>query len=113
MLKRVFVYGTLKKGFGNHRLLENAKYVGEAETVFPVYTMFDIGSFPGVVQGGETMIKGEVYDVNDEEFANLDRLEGYPSMYTREEIDTTKGKAWMYLWNYDTNNLGILTTGEW
>jgi gamma-glutamylcyclotransferase (GGCT)/AIG2-like uncharacterized protein YtfP len=30
----VFVYGTLKKGYGNHRLLENSKFIGNAKVRF-------------------------------------------------------------------------------
>ncbi|WP_457623862.1 gamma-glutamylcyclotransferase, partial [Persephonella sp.] len=32
MKSLIFVYGTLRKGFGNHRLLENAEFLGIGRT---------------------------------------------------------------------------------
>ena len=77
----VFVYGSLKKGFGNHHLLEDAEYVGKAETVSSNYTMYNLGAFPGVKEGGTTCITGEVYKVTDDELVRLHRLEGHPTFY--------------------------------
>ena len=77
----VFVYGSLKKGFGNHHLLEDAEYVGKAETVSNDYTMYNLGAFPGVKEGGTTCITGEVYRVTDAELVRLHRLEGHPTFY--------------------------------
>ena len=62
---RVFVYGTLLSGFGNHaRLLAGrSKMIGEAQT-YAEYTMVSLGGFPGVIEGGDTSIQGEVYEVD-------------------------------------------------
>ena len=87
-MHRVFVYGTLKRGFRNHRFLENADFVGKAYTV-AAYRMLD-GRFPVLRDGGPNLkqIGGEVYDVDDRTLAQLDDLEDVASgMYDREEID--------------------------
>lgn len=87
-LTPVFVYGTLKKGFSNHRFLEKETYLGKATSVASNYTLRDGGSFPymtiapyGVTDCGQ--VSGEVYAVDAFTMAHLDRLEGNGSFYTR------------------------------
>ena len=113
MSHKVFVYGTLKAGFGNHRLLTNAKFLGDAKTPAN-YTMYSTGGFPAVIKQGDTVITGEIYEVTDEEFKRLDSLEGYPSMYTREQIELQDSDEtpWIYLWNYATD-MPVVPDGVW
>jgi gamma-glutamylcyclotransferase (GGCT)/AIG2-like uncharacterized protein YtfP len=117
MTDLVFVYGSLKRGFHNHGILEgsNARFRGNHKTEAN-YTMYSLGSFPGVVQGGETSIRGEVYEVDS--LKSLDTLEGYPSFYTRIKIDTRWGPVWMYiLLKEDRGRMllqdRIITSGVW
>ena len=94
---RVVVYGSLKSGFGNHKWhLGKARRLRDCETL-PVYSLFSLGSFPGVIKGGKTSIQLEMYEVNEEELRSLDALEGNGSFYTREVITTSEGDAWIYL----------------
>src|SRR3954464_9788743 len=84
----VFVYGTLKKGYGNNRLLTNAEFVGNFATE-PNYRIFCNGSFPYLIQVGEgsgVSVEGEIYKVSDQELARCDRLEGHPEMYERKPV---------------------------
>ena len=74
-MTKVFVYGTLLSGFGNNRLLEGQPFLGPAKTK-PEFTLVNVGSFPGLVEGGKTAILGEVYEVDNKCLAQLDRLEG-------------------------------------
>jgi len=93
----VFVYGSLKKGYHNHNYhLDNSIHLGTAETL-PQYTLFSLGSYPGVIKDGIHSIKGEMYEVNEDQLENLDMLEGHPGYYKREVIETSEGKAWIYL----------------
>ena len=94
--KLCFVYGSLLKGLGNHRVIEGGKLLGEHVTE-DKFTMLNLGAFPGVTEKGTTKIRGEVYEITDAIFERLDRLEGYPSFYGRKKIDTAFGKAWIYL----------------
>lgn len=72
----VFVYGTLKNGYGNNRLLLGETFIGEAVTIPHEYTMID-GGFPYVLLGGVFHIKGELWAVeNDDTLLSLDALEG-------------------------------------
>lgn len=81
----VFVYGTLKKGYGNNRLLQNAKFIDGGVTLTP-YDLRDLGAYPVVVDRKRARIAGEVYDVTREELQRLDGLEGYPNMYGRKKV---------------------------
>ena len=94
--KLAFVYGSLLEGFGNHQIISDAKFLGEHVTDAK-YSLLNLGSFPGVLENGDTSIVGEVYEVTDEIFARLDMLEGYPTFYGRKQIKTAYGDAWIYL----------------
>lgn len=113
---KVFVYGTLKQGQGNHSVLDGAPFIEETETV-KSYDMLHLGGYPGVIEGvtGEgTTIKGEVYEV--EGLDRLDMLEGYPSLYYREEVELANGDtAWMYLYNRmdDAFDYQTIPNGVW
>lgn len=102
-----FVYGTLKRGHGNNRILaesKTAKYIEDASTNSS-YTMVSLGGFPGVTYGGNTSIKGEIWSVSDEETkTRLDRLEGYrvgdsSSLYFKRKIKIGKRLVNIYLFN--------------
>lgn|SRR5574343_1090304 len=87
----VFVYGSLKSGFHNHRLLKDSKFVGHAVTK-EKYTMYSYGSFPSVTEEPEYNIHGEIYEITPETLKSLDRLEGYNpesshNFYERKTID--------------------------
>ena len=85
----VFTYGTLKKGFHNHYLLEDSKFIGEAVTKnkYGLYPSV-CGSFPFALKSkNDIEIIGEVYDVDNYTLARLDALEGYPVLYLKEEIE--------------------------
>lgn len=105
MLHKLFVYGSLKQGFGNHELLENSKYLGSYDTSDANYLMISLGSYPGVIeldgQDNHHYILGEVYEVDDITLAMIDRLEGNGQFYTRKIVqlyDTDHSfDAWMYL----------------
>lgn len=101
----VFVYGTLKDGFSNNRLLSAADFVGRGCTVKP-YVMMDTGGFPVVFQEtAKANVAGEVYEVDGQTLKALDRLEGHPSFFERREVtvdieDTgVQQTCWMYFGN--------------
>ena len=67
------------------------------------FEMYDLGSFPGIVQGNEK-VKGELFAVTSAGLADLDRLEGNGSLYNRKwtEVSTDEGKkipAYVYIYN--------------
>lgn len=95
---RVFVYGTLKNGHGNHRLLASSKFLGRSY-IEGRYKMLSMGGFPGLVAAAtlpECRISGEVYQVSEEVFQALDYLEGHPRFYERMKVPTQYKNAWAY-----------------
>jgi len=110
--ERVFVYGTLRRGEPNHPLLKRGCLLGE-HRAGPGFVMVDLGTYPGVVRGGEGIVKGEVYRVDRGTLQRLDRLEEYPVVYTREQIDTPFGRAWIYLHRHARGRRGVIASGDW
>lgn len=111
---KVFVYGTLRMGEGNHRLMVGrAKFL--TETTMPGLKMYNLGYCPGVKEEGNGKIVGELFEVTDETLpASLDRLEGYPRLYDRKKIMTEAGfEAWVYIFNHDLSGESAIKTGDW
>ncbi len=72
----IFVYGTLRRGFGNHSFLNQSTFKGTATTV-EKFTMFCSGQIPFVSRSQAiSNIVGEVYEVDEHTLRNLDALEG-------------------------------------
>ena len=94
----VFVYGTLKSKNKIRGLdqFPGAEFVSAAITTDRIYTMYDMGAFPAVTEHGDRNIVGEVWNVDGDTFDQLDAIEGYPTFYTRKEVHTSAGEAWMY-----------------
>ena len=95
---KVFVYGSLKRGNNvrGMQFFQGAIRVGQAQTTAGIYSMLDLGSFPGVTLDGKHDINGEVYIIDEQILSQLDAIEGYPDFYDRTEVETTEGKALMY-----------------
>jgi gamma-glutamylaminecyclotransferase len=109
-MHKVFVYGTLKRGHGNHRLLEGSVFLGRDTLRTPGHFV-SLGGFPGLVRTRDDLVQctravpgrqvgGEVYAVDDATLARLDRLEGHPQFYERREVIVSGGMdgqtAWVY-----------------
>jgi gamma-glutamylcyclotransferase (GGCT)/AIG2-like uncharacterized protein YtfP len=69
----LFVYGTLLVGEPNHSRLGGCKPLSSAVSE-PRYTLVDLGPYPALLQGGNTAIAGELYDVD---VALLDELDAF------------------------------------
>jgi gamma-glutamylaminecyclotransferase len=95
----LFVYGTLKRGQRNHRLLADQRFVGPAVTA-PCFRLYDLGPYPGMAfdeSGGA--VRGELFAVSDCCVGELDDFEGVPDLFTRERIELADGTtAWAYLY---------------
>lgn len=93
----VFVYGSLKRGFENHALLEGCEMITRTRTKKKSYQMISLESFPAVMLDGKNAIEGELYSVDMMTLAYLDMLEGNGYLYERKLVELKSGhKAWMY-----------------
>lgn len=105
----VFVYGTLRKGFGNHYLLEDSELVGQGHTARSFALYADV--IPYAFKDEEICpIKGEVYRVDEESLRDLDALEGHPRWYKREKTEVIlegdgRREAWMYFFPHRQGRL--------
>lgn len=107
-MQRVFVYGTLKRGFPND--------ITDIMTVSCLGRFVTVNAFPLVVGGswfspylipepGEgRRVAGEIFEVDDRQLAELDRMEGthLPNGYHRDRVEVTaeSGGASSEAWTY-------------
>jgi gamma-glutamylcyclotransferase (GGCT)/AIG2-like uncharacterized protein YtfP len=89
----IAVYGTLRKGWGNHRLIADAEFVGKGKTKedlvltqsgIPYVSRQKVGNpdYPA------SKVTVEIYRVTDPWMMNsLDSLEGHPEWYFRSPVE--------------------------
>lgn len=125
---KIFVYGTLRKGYCNHYFLEeDTDYIGKAISV----DLYKMTAREYIIRGGrkravpfvcktpEVNITGEIYEVSNNTLKLMDRLENHPYWYVREEvefelIDEEKAegesrivKAWIYFNEMDKGEIDV------
>lgn len=94
-LVKIFVYGTLKRGFANHYLLENnfdgaASFItkGHTKEAFPLVVGTDAYiPFMLPLKGQGKQVYGEIYEVNRNVLSLLDDLEDHPTWYKRSPCE--------------------------
>jgi len=110
---RIFVYGTLRKGFGLNPYMNAFKYLGVG--ILKDFDMYSNGSFPMIVKGSGEVV-GEVYEIENgvNEINLLDRIE---SAYTRTKVKVKLNNALTdaetYVYNGDVTNLKKIESGNW
>lgn len=106
----VAVYGTLKRGFHNHKIIADAEYLGDDK--LDGIALYLLEFFPGAkyVEGKRAFV--EIFRLTEEYQLNLmDYLEGYDphdpegSLYKREVVKTKYGEAYIYIFNGDVDGL--------
>lgn len=121
---KLFVYGTLKKGFINHSCLgTDAKFLGPATIVG--FELRDNGVYPYAFRSNTSFAKGELYEISPVSFKRCDLLEGYPHHYNRsnvpvyfldEENEEHYTQAWVYHAEdsrLNRNNYNLVINNEW
>ena len=110
---RIFVYGTLRKGFGLNPYMDNFKYLGVG--ILKNFDMYSNGYFPMIKKGSGEII-GEVYEIEggENEINVLDQIE---SAYTRTKVKVKLNnvliKAETYVYNGTIANLKPIKSGNW
>lgn len=124
----VAVYGTLRRGQRNHRLLDGATILGVA---FIEGTLHDVPrnphrpyAYPALLLHPAARVTVELYRLaNDDMLARLDALERYDaadesaSQYVRRRVRILEGPishAWAYVHNGPPHELGeLIESGDW
>jgi gamma-glutamylcyclotransferase (GGCT)/AIG2-like uncharacterized protein YtfP len=124
----IAVYGTLRRGQRNHRLLAGAEFLGAG---FVSGALFDMPrtllreyAYPALVESSDGRVAVEVYRLaSDEMLAALDALEQYNpsdeagSEYLRRTVDVFEcsvSRAYAYLYHGARDELGDpIATGDW
>ena len=103
-MAKLFVYGTLKRGYSRSAVLLQETFLGTARTVAR-YRMYDCGDYPGLVEslGGQS-IEGELWEVSPECLKRLDEIEGVGiGLYKRVKVQlkpphqTVEVETYLYL----------------
>ena len=118
---KLFVYGTLKRGFCRHRYLAGQRYLGQARTV-PRYHMYCLGEYPGLIESPDGVaIEGEMWEIDDRCLQTLDAVEEVPVQYSREVAELEGdgiGKVETYVYRLSIDGLAdcgtcwITSSGE-
>lgn len=85
---KLFVYGTLKKGFHNHDYYlgeGKSRFLGDAVTDSS-FTLY-IEALPFLVrEASDGPVEGELYEIDEDTLYEIDGLEGHPRVYKREFV---------------------------
>lgn len=111
----VFVYGTLRQGESNERVMAQAGglFLFPMRT-YPTYTMYSLGYFPAVARKGHTEILGELWKVDT--LKPLDYLEGHPTFYERklDKFPNFRYPVWVYrMDNIEKPHTSVVESGIW
>ena len=115
MFFKLFVYGTLKRGFRLHSFLKKARYLGEA--TLSGFKMYDLGWYPAIVPG-KGCVQGELYEVDWKTLLLIDEVEEEGEEYRREllEVELEDGRrleAFVYVYLGDVSERLEVKSGRW
>ena len=88
---RLFVYGTLKRGFPAAHILRDATFESLAITA-DGFALYDMGAYPALVRASSGIVRGESFALPRELLAVLDEYEGVPDLYERQLVTLSDGR---------------------
>lgn len=99
---KLIVYGTLREGFGNHRLIRHCNRLNDG-FIQPGYGLF-INGLPYLVEDVDGPgCFGEIYEIDKNTLRRCDDLENHPHWYCRKlvnviTIDGETVRCWAYIY---------------
>ena len=113
--KLICVYGSLRAGKGNNRLLRDSELLS-TEVINIPYRMVSLGGFPGLIPSDENHdIVVEIWEVNDYTYRSVECLEGFPSFYQKALVPTSLGEVEVYVLESPRYQSGYdaVESGDW
>jgi len=111
----VAVYGTLKRGGGNHPSLLHSPFLGPVQ--LQGLRLFHLGDYPMAVRCADpaATVMAELYAVSSAVLAQLDGLEDHPREYERQLLTLVdRRRAWVYLGRpAQVGGFPLLADGVW
>ena len=113
---KLIVYGTLMSGERNHHFCQNAVSLTPCTITG---TLYDTGySFPAFMPEGDGVVNAELIEIPLADWADVDRLEGYPRLYDRQLLQATladggKTTGWIYIMNTLPPMAKVIESGSW
>ena len=107
----IFVYGTLMKNHRNHHYLTEAVLIDKC--IIENYALYELGSYPGIVPAANSMVLGELYQVEPGTLEILDKLENEGSEYIRRRVTAvcatcTIDGVFTYVYDYPVQKENLL-----
>lgn len=125
MVKQILVYGSLRQGFQNHRILERGGAEFIEKTRLPGFDLYGVGWYPGIRPNRDNKegVVGELYKLPEggDLMDNLDLYEGYVkdnhpgSLFIREEVTVNGEPTYVYVYNGKVGDgyAGKVPSGDW
>ena len=113
---KLIVYGTLMSGERNHRFCRNAISITPCTVTG---TLYDTGyGFPAFALEGDGEVKAELIEIPLADWADIDRLEGYPRLYDRQLLQATladggEATGWVYIMTELPDYAKVIESGDW
>lgn len=113
MSRIIAVYGSLRKGLGNHRVLGDSKLLSTERVKIP-WRMVSLSAYPGLVPSDKIEdIVVELYEVTESTYRGVECLEGYPSFYQKALIPTSLGEVEVYVLERGYDDYPPVKSGDW
>ena len=113
---KLIVYGTLMSGERNHRFCRNAVSITPCTVTG---TLYDTGyGFPAFMPEGDGLVEAELIEIPLADWADVDRLEGYPRLYDRQLLQATladggEATGWVYIMTELPEQAKVIESGDW
>ena len=113
---KLIAYGTLMSGERNHRFCRNAVSITPCTVTG---TLYDTGyGFPAFMPKGDGVVKAELIEIPLADWADVDRLEGYPRLYDRQLLQATladgsEATGWVYIMTELPKDAKVIESGDW
>lgn len=121
MTKQILVYGSLRQGFQNNRIMQRVGAEFIEKTRLPGYDLYGVGWYPGIRPNPDNKegVVGELYTVPEQAFDDLDLYEGYVkdnhpgSLFIREEVQVNGKPTYVYVYNGRVGDESKVRSGDW